>query len=281
MSARGWWTPRMVGAHLLALVCMAIAVGFGVWQWDAWQVRRDAEQVDLTQRDPVALSSVLGPDDPFPGQSVGQPVRIDGTWLPDSTVLIDGRETGGGQVGRWVVTPLTTGDRDDPAVPVVRGWVAPDEEPTPPPTGTAEVVGWLQPSEGTGAIDDDPTDDVLPQLRVADLVQRTPGDLYAAYVVLDNARTLEGGEQNTASAEMTEATLDQLPQVDRFTALRNLLYAIEWFVFAGFAGFVWWRYVRDERARDLAVAAAAAEADRPEGDAADEDTDAAPRPAER
>lgn len=278
---RTWWTPRMLGAHLVAIVCVSIAVGFGVWQYDAWQVRRAAEQVDLTQRNPVALDSVMGADDPFPADRTGQPVRLGGTWLPDSTVLIDGRETGGGEIGRWVVTPLTTGGPDDPAVPVVRGWVASEEEPPAPPTGRAELIGWLQPPEGTGAVDEDPTDDVLPQLRIADLVQRTPGDLYGAYIVLDTARTQEAGEQNTGADGMREATLEQLPEVGRFTALRNLLYALEWFVFAGFAAFVWWRYVRDERAREAPATDDLVRGDRTPGDASDAAADAAPPPAER
>jgi hypothetical protein len=39
------------------------------------------------------------------------------------------------------------------------------------------------------------------------------------------------------------------------TKLRNILYAIEWWVFGGFAVFLWWRWVRDEldRARDGAA----------------------------
>ena len=45
--------------------------------------------------------------------------------------------------------------------------------------------------------------------------------------------------------DLEPATLDQLPPVGTFTALRNLLYALEWWVFAGFAAFLWWRYVRD------------------------------------
>ena len=41
------------------------------------------------------------------------------------------------------------------------------------------------------------------------------------------------------------ADLEQLPPPAGGTGLRNLLYALEWIVFGGFAGFVWWRYVRD------------------------------------
>lgn len=208
----------------------------GVWQYDAWQVRRAAEQQDLTGAEPVAITSLLGPDDPFPGQDVGRPVTVAGTWLPEGTVLVAGREDDAGHDGFWVVTPLTVGGPGDPAVPVVRGWVADTDAglAVAVPQGTAEVVGWLQPPEGTGQTDDDPDDDVLPQLRVADLVQRVEQDLYGGYVVL---REPEQG--------LEPATLDQLPPVGTFTALRNLLYAIEWWVFAAFAAFLWWRYVRD------------------------------------
>ena len=34
----------------------------------------------------------------------------------------------------------------------------------------------------------------------------------------------------------------------RRSAWRNLLYALEWWVFGAFAAFVWWRFVRDLRA---------------------------------
>ena len=67
--------PRLWVGHLLALVLVLAAVLLGLWQLDAWQTRRADEARDLTRADPVALSSVMGPDDPFPGRSVGQPVE--------------------------------------------------------------------------------------------------------------------------------------------------------------------------------------------------------------
>ena len=105
------------------------------------------------------------------------------------------------------------------------------------PTGSGSITGWLQPPEGNGSFDDDPDDDVVPQLRIADAIQRVDNDLYSAYVV------------DTAPRDgLRQATLDSLPEVGRFTALRNLLYALEWWVFGGFAAFIWWRWVHDERA---------------------------------
>ena len=46
-----------------------------------------------------------------------------------------------------------------------------------------------------------------------------------------------------------QADLEQLPDASRFTALRNLLYAMEWWFFGAFAAFVWWRWVTREEAR--------------------------------
>lgn len=245
---RRYLTPRMLGAHLLALVCVGAAVGLGVWQFEAWQAQRAAEAVDLTQRAPVALVDVMGPDDPFPGDRVGQPVTVRGTWLPEGTVFVGGREHDG-QDGYWVVTPLTTGGATDPALPIVRGWVErPDAAPAAP-TGPGEVQGLLQPSEGTGAYDSEPLDDIYPQLRIADLVQRIETDLYGAYAVAE----ADAPGANAGTAGLIPADVAQLPEPGQFTALRNLLYAVEWWFFGAFALFIWWRFVTED-AQETAAA---------------------------
>ncbi|MEQ6899914.1 SURF1 family protein [Nocardioides sp. YIM 152588] len=231
-----WWHPRMWGVHLVGLVCVGTAVGLGVWQYDAWQARRAAEQVDLTTAAPLPLQDVIGSDDPFPRAGLGRPVEVEGTWLPEGTVLVTDRESADGEPGAWVVTPLTDGGPEAPAIPVVRGWVpeGTDLADVPDPGEAGSLTGWLQPGEARGETDEDPGDDVLPSLRIADLVQRVDQDLYGAYVVAEEPEPGLGA-----------ATLDQLPEVGRFTALRNLLYALEWWVFAAFAGYIWFRYVRD------------------------------------
>ncbi len=221
------WALRWWPGHLLVLVLLGAAVLLGSWQFGVGQDERTAAARDLTERDPVPLDSVLGADDPFPGDRVGQPVTVAGSWVPDATVFVS-RES-----GYWVVTPLAV-DGTDSAVPVVRG--VSDTAEAEQPTGSAEVTGWLQPTEGTGEVDDDPGDDVLPQLRVADLVQRVDQDLYSGYVVA-----------NEPTAGLTAASLEELPDAGRFTGARNFFYALEWWVFGGFAVFVWVRYLLDVR----------------------------------
>lgn len=246
--------PRHWGAHLLAVVLVAAAAGLAWWQYDAYQAQREAQARDLTSAEPVALTDVMGPDDPFPGGSVGRPVSVDGTWVPTGTVLVEGKEHDGEQ-GYWVVTPLAVGGADAPALPVVRGWVADRDDVPGAPSGPAGVTGWLQPTDGTGQVDTDRTDDVVPQVRTADLIQHVDQDLYGAYAVLDHDTAPE-----PVTAGLVPADLEQLPPPAGGTGLRNLLYALEWLLFGAFAGFIWWRYVRDVTQEDPSAGAAAEDA---------------------
>lgn len=244
-SARSVWGPRTWPLHLVGLVCVVAATWLGWWQVEAWQAQREAEARDLTSAEPVPVTEVMGPDDPFPARDVGRPVHMDGTWVPDGTVYVEGRAHAG-RDGYWVVTPLEIGPGDS-ALLVVRGWTASVDGAPAAPSGQAEVTGWLQPGEGTrGLVDQEPDDDVIPQLRVADALQHLDQDLYDGYVV-----------SSASEPGLTQANLEQLPEVGRFTALRNLLYAVEWWVFGAFAGFVWWRWVRDQQELAEAVATGA------------------------
>ncbi|MBA3782442.1 MAG: SURF1 family protein [Nocardioides sp.] len=235
--------PRALGVHALALVLIAAAVALGFWQLGAWQAQRTAEATDLTRTEPMSLTETMGPDDPFPGNRVGQPVTVAGSWVPSGTVYVEGRKHGG-QDGVWAVTPLAVTGQSDSALLVVRGWAATVADAGSPPTGEAMVTAWLQPPDGTGQLDSDPTDDVLPQLRIADAIQHVDQDLYGAYAVVDP----QAAQSNAGNEALAPADLEQLPDASRFTALRNLLYAIEWWFFGAFAAFIWWRWMRDELA---------------------------------
>jgi cytochrome oxidase assembly protein ShyY1 len=236
--------PRFWAVHILAVVAIAAAAWLGAWQYDAWSQRRAAEVVDLTRAQPRPLQDVIGPDDPFPGDEVGQPVEVVGTWVPSGTVYVENREHQG-RDGVWVVTPVEVGP-GSAALLVVRGWSPSVSAAPSPPTGSTELVAWLQPTEGTGAVDENPSDDVLPQLRIADALQHVDQDLYGAYAVVTGEAV--GKAVNDGTDGLAHASLDQLPPAGRFTALRNLLYAVEWWFFGFFAAFIWWRWTQDELA---------------------------------
>jgi hypothetical protein len=117
------------------------------------------------------------------------------------------------------------------------------------------VTGWLQPAEGSGTADPNPRDDVVPQLRVAELVQRVRQDLYGGYLIARTAQAATtAGDGMRGLAAVTPAAL---PKPSGFTSVRNLLYALEWWVFGGFAVFLWWRWCRDEVTRVTGVASSA------------------------
>jgi cytochrome oxidase assembly protein ShyY1 len=238
--------PRLWGLHALAVLATTAAVLLGIWQYDAWGSRREDQATARAHAPAKPLASVMSPDDPFPGNAVGQPVRLSGRWLPRSTVYVEDRVQHGRR-GVWAVTPVAVCDRagscgSAAAMLVVRGWAPTVRSAPAPPTGRVDVTGWLQPGEGSGTTDPNPADDVIPEMRVADAIQHVDQDLYGGYVL---ARRPTPG--------LVAVTPASLPKPPTFTAVRNLLYAVEWWVFGGFAVFLWWRWCRDELERQRAV----------------------------
>lgn len=250
------FSSKLVALHLLGVAATTAATLLGLWQLDAWQAGRATQAQDLASARPVPLPTVLAPDAPFPADDVGRPVRFGGRWLPEGTLLVTGREHDG-RSGRWVVTPVAVCDPTEdcggaPAMLVVRGWLPAGDAVPPPPTGRGEVTGWLQPGEGGGLPDPDPRDRELTELRIASAIQHLDRDLYGGFVIAQS-ETLPRAQDDASStgdgstAEALEpVTPASLPEPATSTSLRNLLYALQWWVFAGFAVFLWWRWVRDE-----------------------------------
>ncbi|MGZ4438082.1 MAG: SURF1 family protein [Nocardioidaceae bacterium] len=236
-----WWSTRLWGLHALGTVVVVVTILLGWWQWSVSQGHKDEKSAALAHATPVPLSDVFGHNDAFPGEETGRPAVLQGTWLPEGTVYVSGH-----QDGYWVATPLRIDAAS--AIYVVRGWTADPDTAPAPPTGTAKLVGWLQPPEDGGLTDDDPADAMLPELNIADAMSHVGQDLYSGYAVVADR---EGGwpasdaAVNDGSTGLEAATLNSLPQASFTTGLRNALYALEWWVFAVFALYIWWRWVRD------------------------------------
>jgi cytochrome oxidase assembly protein ShyY1 len=233
-------SPVAIGVHLLAVVATGAAVWLGAWQYGVWQAHRADQAQQLAHAPAKPLARVMGSDDPFPGGAVGQPVELSGAWLPGETFFVAGKRLDG-RSGYWVVTPVAvcrtecaSRAADAPAMLVVRGWTSGPGQAPAPPDGRVDVTGWLQPAEGSGRVDPHPRDDVVPELRVASVLQRFDQDLYGGYVL---SEAHEPG--------LRPVTPAALPAPSTFTGLRNLLYAVEWWFFGGFALFMWWRWCRD------------------------------------
>lgn len=242
--ATAWWSRRLWGAHLLMVAVVAATVFLGWWQWSVSQGHKSDKSAQLAHATPVPLRTVMGNNDAFPGAETGRPAVLAGTWVPSGTVYVSGH-----QGGYWVATPLAIGGSDTaPAMYVVRGWVAHPADAPGPPSGPARLVGWLQPPEVGGLVDDDPNDDVLPELAISDAMSHVRQDLYSGYAVVadrDAGWPAADAPLNDGTAGLAAAQPNSTPQASFTTGLRNLLYALEWWVFAALAVYVWWRHVRE------------------------------------
>lgn len=247
MPARRALAPRYWGVHLLMVAAVVVCALLGRWQLGVWHDHRTSQAASVTHQAPVPLDDVLGPDAAFPGSGVGRPVVVRGAWDPAHTVYVADRPRDG-RTGVWVVTPVVVTPSGS-AIPVVRGWAPSKEEAPAGPKGTASLVGLLQPSEDTGATDTDTHDDVIPELSVTDLLPRASYDLYGGYVVATD-RSVPGGTAGSTPidgmAGLAPVTVEHLPGADTSTALRNLLYAFQWWIFGAFAVFMWWRWLQED-----------------------------------
>ena len=248
-TARVLLGPQMLALHLVAVLAISFAAALGWWQIQAWQAGREDRARELAGDEPRPLQDVLGADDAFPGADVGRPVTTDGRWEPVEPLFVqDRRRTAdGADDGVWQLallrtcpdaTDATDATECEAVVPVVLGWAPSPEQGTASPAAgeRVQLTGWLQPAE-QGEADPDPTDRLLPAVRTADLLQQTDQDLYSGYVILRDPASLRG--------DLSPVTPESLPEPPASTALRNLLYGVEWWVFAAFAVYLWGRWSHD------------------------------------
>ena len=237
--------PRWLG--LLAIV-VAVMVSFGVlglWQLNVARDKGRAQQVSNAPTRAIAdLASVLTPQGPFPGDGTGRRITATGRYDGSGQVLVTPRRLRD-QPGYWVVTPFvvrSSGAR----IAVVRGFVTDPRQAVAPSANTQVTLsGTLAPGESPTA-EGARAAPTLPvgQIAVLDLsllVNRWPGTLYNGFVF--------------ATAEQPDVTPLASPAVQRVPppvlvggglSWRNLAYALQWWVFALFAAYMWWRMVRDD-----------------------------------
>jgi len=240
------------------VVVVAAAIALGLWQYSVSHQHKVDQVAKLAHATPRPLTDVMGGNDAFPGDHVGRPVVVTGTWLGDGTVFVSGHSHAG-RKGYWVATPMKVDGTGTPgsAIYVVRGWTADPATAPAAPTGTARLVGWLEPGQQDDAVGDGSTGSasggggsatVVPDLDMAALIDQVHTDLFSAYVVGADHQSdwpADAMPVNDGSQGLADVAAPALPKADATTGLRNFLYAIEWWLFAVFGFYVWWRYVRD------------------------------------
>lgn len=233
-------TPRWWGINVFVLLAIPFCVLMGSWQLDRFESRMDThrdatEQVTTEENGPARpLAELLPVDKATSGEQATVSGRYADQFLvPDRTV--DDVQ------GSYVMTLLRTDTGQ--ALPVVRGWLpgTADAARAPaPPSGEVTVTGTLQASETPGsngvvALSGLPAGQTG-AISAASLVNLVPYDVYDAWITLGEG---DSGMRAVPATAAADTGLD-------LKAFQNLGYTGEWFVFAGFVVFMWFRLLRRE-----------------------------------
>ncbi|MFJ5721566.1 SURF1 family protein [Streptomyces sp. NPDC093149] len=270
-------TPRWWGINLFVVLAIPFCVFMGTWQLGRFEDR--VQTHDAAEKQPAPGTRAAKPiDDLLPVDTVtsGRPATATGRYADQ--FLVPGRKLDD-KSGFYVLNMLRTDGGK--ALPVVRGWLPgrPGHTAVPAaPTGEVTVTGDLQASENAGTTGVDSSGGLpsgqLGMISAASLVNLVPYDVYDAWVTLQETDA-------TGSLRPVPATAAQGTGLD-LKAFQNLGYTGEWFVFAGFVLFMWFRLVRREAeaARDLELGLVSdTDADTNAGTGSTADTEAGTRPA--
>ncbi len=232
-------SPRWTGLFVVALVLAGVMTVLGFWQLDVYRSKTAEATAARAAEPPVPLDSLLSLDAGLSGKAVGRQVTVSGHWAPAADQVFVSDRLQGSRSGFWVVTPLMVGD-GSAAVLVVRGWV-PSVAAADAPVGDVAVAGTVVASEAEDASDAATRGRVLPSLRLPTIVGMVDYRLYDGFVVLSSS--------TPAPAAAPEVVPPPAPPTDH-AGLRNIAYAVQWWIFALFALFMWWRMMTDDhRAR--------------------------------
>ncbi|MCD9199403.1 SURF1 family protein [Aeromicrobium wangtongii] len=226
---RAWLSPGLLALHALGLVAVVFCVVMGLWQAGAYDDRQHDEQADKRSVPQVQLTELWDPDGPFMKTYNHRPVTFEGQFAPASDqIWVTGKEQDG-KDGAWLLAPVQVEGGE--TMLVLRGW-APETGAFPEvPTGRVQIDAVLEPGEKiSGSFD--PADRTIGAVRIPSLINELPYDLYSGYAI-STVEDLSGG-------------LDLVPppqpsDVSWTVGLRNLAYAMQWWVFGLFAAFMWWR----------------------------------------
>lgn len=262
-------TPRWWGINLFVALAIPFCVFMGTWQLGRFEDRVQTHEAAEKQPAPGARKAVpLDALLPVDTNTSGRPATATGRYADQ--FLVPGRKLED-RSGFYVLNMLRTDSGK--ALPVVRGWLPgrPGQAAVPAaPKGEVTVTGDLQASENASTTGVD-TAGGLPHGQVgmisaASLVNLVRYDVYDAWVTVQDTgaggSAGTGGDGGAASGGSTGAGAGELRPVPAavpqgsgldLKAFQNLGYTGEWFVFAGFVLFMWFRLLRREAeaARDL------------------------------
>ncbi len=249
--------PRWLALFALLVAIIVTFTQLGLWQLHVAQDKGLADALRTAhEARPVQVSSLVHPHQPFPNGASGRPVTVTGMYAADDQLLVGPRRLDG-RTGWWVVTPLVE-QQSGARLAVVRGFVQSPSDAGPPPAGTVVVEGSLAPGESPAAAPSltatasggTPAQQPLGSIDLAVLVNRWPGELYNAFTFAQTERLQPANTTVAVSGGPGGMERVPPPEVTGGLKWRNAAYALQWWLFAGFAAFMWFRMVREDARRD-------------------------------
>jgi len=242
-------TPRWLGLTLFAVIAVPVCVWLGLWQLGRFDTRvQSSEQqkersTDVSAAQPLDVLLTGRDRSGITANDVGAEVRFTGVYDAAHQLLVPERQVDGHN-GFYLMTPLRLANGE--YIEVVRGWMqgaatASAAAAHPVPRGVVTLVGRLQAPEdattpgviGSGALPAGQTG----MISAANLVNQLPYSVWNGWVALDQVPkglTAVPTYQPSGGGGVS------------LQAIQNLGYTCQWFVFAGFAIFMWFRLVRNE-----------------------------------
>lgn len=249
--------PRMIVLLIVFLAAAGVCARLGIWQIDRAQERGELAEkqaaIEAAEEGPEGLGTLLPPQTSFAGALVGRTAWVEGTY-EDGQYLVPDRVLDG-ESGYLVLTPLRVSDdgtdgaswadlSGPPVLAVVRGWVPAGTDPDDPaldaPTGTVRLTGYLQ--SGEAAADATYPEGEIGAVSTAELANVWGPPIYSGYLVERSSDPAEISPDDGGPQPLPRPTISGGEGLD----LRNAFYALQWFVFGGFAVLLWTRLVRDE-----------------------------------
>lgn len=241
---RAWFSPGLVGLHVFAIAAVVFCVVMGLWQAGAYDDRQHDEQAEKRVVPTVALDELWKPGSAFLKTFNHRPVTVVGEFAPTADQFWVTDKAQGDRSGAWLMAPFMV-ESSGEALLILRGWAPePGELPDAPP-GQLTVNAVLEPGEKAGA-PFDAESRTIGSVRIPALLNEFSYDLYSGFAINTD-------ESTSGGLELVEPP--QPSDVSWTEGLRNLAYALQWWVFGAFALFMWWRMtVETARASDRKVA---------------------------
>ncbi|HKJ12844.1 MAG TPA: SURF1 family protein [Ornithinimicrobium sp.] len=223
----------------LALLALLVVIVIAFAQLGRWQMGRasDASATERLEQQASApampVDQVTRPYAPYDDAVSGRTVFAQGRYLADLQFLVPDRVLDSRR-GWWVVVPLRT---DEGALlPVLRGWVSDPDLAVAPDARERTVTGTLAPSESaTGGSQEGLAEGERASVDLAALANEWPGELYNAFVfATEESPPVSGGDVRPVPPPAL---------VPEAVDWRNVGYGLQWWVFAGFAVYMYLRFL--------------------------------------